>query len=646
NDSSYGTGEHEGSMPSLSTGRIQVLDSYGKDWASVDKIGLTATAASQAGWQVENPSPRKKTKKSGIQLVTNPLKERSPQRKRSSAPLSLGSDIGYYSSKLPLTLPDIVRQDLARGSGSGPKAPSWENRVVPVTTIQGHLVDDSDPYTNSIRPRRPPGLSSKSESTRTRAILPPPWGGDEADQALLTFDNFPTLASSSQSRPLHPRLPSNASQPDSASSATRAADEGDVVVECLQTLVDESARRKFTMNQKTQKKGKGKGKGSGNSNHLMSPNKVELPLPDPVPPPRQGKQEGTMQDPIVVPASPKRKASAPQEPETPKKSKAEAALNANTMELAETSEQARIPRSSAMRGEKHHGRPLAAELRDIVSIAQPSRTGLSLAVHFGVILFAYKDKLLRKTTFHLGAFHDEAVGEAKLFPRLTTSTTDAKYVLELTADTSLTRARSLYEFHLRDSAGVLRIVTRDARGVAQPGRSADEIVGTVDMHHPYRAWDARYMIKAAPRNPFAEEAVGQLIASMKTVDAAPAFYARIPAGAGFAVERVLAKREFHRTAARGGAEIVVTEARELRLESLREPLANLKASLGSREEMMAQQRLWWECRVVAARVEDAGVLEGLVEGMITGMDGVGFGNKGPWQPRVVEPVAEEVIPFW
>lgn len=139
------------------------------------------------------------------------------------------------------------------------------------------------------------------------------------------------------------------------------------------------------------------------------------------------------------------------------------------------------------------------------------------------------------------------------------------------------------------------------------------------------------------------EGVENFLLSMRTVNPSPSFTAIVPPSSSFTVEKVFAKREYSRSIA--GGSLVITEVQELGLSSLNAPEANLHASVDQRDDMIGQNRLWWEAKI---EVEDPVALLYAATDMVAKMDGVGFDNRGAWERREVDE-QESVVPetpFW
>ncbi|KAK0936929.1 hypothetical protein LTR29_011514 [Friedmanniomyces endolithicus] len=396
------------------------------------------------------------------------------------------------------------------------------------------------------------------------------------------------------------------------SSPVKLPDDDDAIVERQQSPRDERTQKKDTMGQRAPNRGKGKGS-------VKVKGKVQLPLPDPVPPPKKPK------------VSDKRKVSKPEASAATKKVKTS----------PKNDEQATpVPHDSLSPSDDpqfdHH-----QKLEDLGFASLNYHHDLSLEIRFGILLFAYMEKSIRKGSFNSSSFKPNAVQATMMCLRLTTSTADAKHMLELPDGDTPNHAHSYYEFKVRDDAGNRRSVLSSSDAKIRPSDDCD-IIGKAYMHCPYRIWDAQYVLRGPPSE-FAKEAVEQLLASITTSGTPPSLHAKVPHA--FAVEGVLVKREFHRVF-REGVRIVVTECQELYVQSLNEPSANLRAWCDGRDVMIAKQRLWWEAKIVAERVDNVGEMHELVNKMVLGMDDVGAGNKGPWEPSVLECVEEAVPQPW
>ncbi|KAK5690788.1 hypothetical protein LTR97_011949 [Elasticomyces elasticus] len=579
------------------------LDSYGRDWAAVDTIGLSARAESQAIWNLEHPSPRRTPRRSGmrsgIQLARRGQHTDSPE------------ESGQVSRPPPPVFqsPSVVHGNTVGSSiTQSTERPAWEDIIVRPAPPEGMLVDDTAFFAAGTATRLPPGLGpppSSRPAQRSTVVEGDLIGvGDPNETQWPKPSKPPARPPGFTGRVLIP-------EPASTEAVMRQLEDDDAIEERLQVPKAE-APKKFTMRQKAAKKGKGKGKGTINIKG------VQLPLPDPVPPPRKPKARD--EDDTKAPSS-----------RQPSTAKHDSPFGGPTAENAVDTPMADMSLDSPMASFETETRvPTQLEaLQGLIAEAALVQPDLHLEAHFASCLLSLDDKLLQRDTIFSAQSFSPATPATLPITRLTPSTSDVKYVLELVEDASPALAQAYYEFQLRDTAGRLRTVTCGSDAGLRPSEDR-EIVATAYVQHPFRIWDAIFVVTGPPEES-AKEAVAQLFQSMTTIDTSPSFYAKVP-NVAFAVEKVFAKREYYRIADRG-PRIVVTEVLDLHLESLNEPSANLKATCASRESMEANQRLWWEAKIVAKDVDDIEVLHEFVDAMLPQMDGVGYHNKRPWEPR-------------
>jgi hypothetical protein len=236
------------------------------------------------------------------------------------------------------------------------------------------------------------------------------------------------------------------------------------------------------------------------------------------------------------------------------------------------------------------------------------------------------------------------------FPRLTTSTSDALFLLDMIPGSSV-RATVEYEGLVKNAEGSIRIIK-----INQSDRSNVQVVcpdsspGTTYIHYPLRIWDAKVIVEALRFDTSMTEIATKFVSSMQTVDEAPSFVAMLPP-ASFGIDKVYAERVFSKAVA-DGIEMKVVEVQELQLLSIDSERYNVKATARSAADMMNGQRLWWECGLTAQIVDSdsAATLQAVIDKMVSQMDGVGYGNTGPWTKDQVEVNAQSVAspepPFW
>ncbi|KAK4545745.1 hypothetical protein LTR36_002699 [Oleoguttula mirabilis] len=591
--------------------------SYGKPFAAVDTIGLTADAASQARWEIEHPDPqRARTPKGKIQLAST--------RKQQHTPMSLSTGPESQRLQPPATSASLasVSQATIRSYADSSISPeSWANKIVENCTPDTKLVDDTAPSAATARPRWPPGLG------------PPPGFAQVAPGHQLNFGQ-PTAAAShastndaligavdesSTTRPASSKPPPGLSRklhPTKGYQTPAQHVDEDQIVERIQPQSDEPVVKRYTMRQKT---GPRKGKGATATKKSY---KVELPLPDPLPPPRVPKIRET--PPAATPGNTSTARTGVPAAAEP------GSISAVVSVPAAISPNPPLERSLVLQ-----------KLEAFLGTTADS----VFEIQFGLVLINTDDKALRKNT--LSSLNVEFVDvKATWDPRLTTQTKDAHYLCNLTDGTL--HCKTLYENHVRDAGGrVLQIpaeiIMCATTGIAEVVRS--QVVSEVArcyLHYPVIMWDAMVVQKSGEPLEM-PEGIDSFLASLRTIGHSPSFTAIVPPSSPFAVEKVLAKREYSRSMAGGGC-LVVTEVQELELSSLNAPQANMQASALPRDEMVAGHKLWWEARI---ELQDVTALSNAID-MVARMDGIGFENRGPWVRREADG-RENVVPenpFW
>ncbi|KAK1069401.1 hypothetical protein LTR74_004967 [Friedmanniomyces endolithicus] len=607
------TSDDTESMPRASQ-HLHRLQSYGKEWAAVDNIGLTARPDSQALWQVEHPSKRRTPRKRRIQLVTPSLQALAPDTTGDGASTYSGSanKLSEFISPFPdghgaIALRNI-RGDAAETGGSS-DTPLWEHIVVRAQPPLGTLVDDTAPVSDGEPVALPPGLGPPPGRRPIRDNVTEWLQRSVQTERHLNSIEDPPGAKQPRSLGFLPGMLVLRPAAREHSSPMEQPDDDDPIVERRQSPMDERTRKKDTMGQRAPNRGKGKGS-------VKVKGKIQLPLPDPVPPPKKPK------------VSEKSKVSKPEAGAAAKRLKAFPPCD---VQAAAEPHDSLSPSDDPQFDHRQ-------KLENLVFASLNYHPDVSMEIRFGMVLFAYMEKSIRKGSFNSSSFMPNAVQATMVCLRLTTSTADAKHILELPDGDSPNHAHSYYEFRVRDDAGNRRGILSSSDATVRPSDDSD-VIGKAYMHCPYRTWDAQYVLRG-PASDFAKEAVEQLLASITTGGTTPLLYAKIPHA--FTVEGVLVKREFHRVL-REGIRIVVTECQELYVQSLNTPSANLRAWCDDRDVMIGKQRLWWEAKIVAERVNDVGEIKELVDKMVLGMDDVGAGNKGPWMPSLMERM-EEMAP--
>lgn len=607
--------------------------SYGKQFAAVDTIGLTANAASQARWEIEHPSPRENASRGKIRLASagRPLPLSPLPSTSDSAPMTMSTGRELQCLQPLPTSPSLASSSQATIRsyvGSQAEGAPWVNKIIQKRAPTGKLIDDT--ASGSPGPLKwPPGLGPPPAMVRhptyhDQSYLQPPPSASQANGSLVqTLIDIDENVSSTNTKPMRPPPGLNQTlQPKKIAPSydrpVAQGDDDDTIVERVQLVTDEPVTKRYTMRQKAPKKSKYK--------VPTAKPKVKLPLPDPVPPREAPKSWEAADKPSAGPDSTSKGALKA------RFATVESSLPANNAEMGE-------PQSLT----ESVSPATVDKLGSLAAMTKASR----IDVHIGMVLINSEDKALRKATHsaYAAAFklNTESVGQSSstMFnPRLTTSISDAIYIMGLVEGPLV--GMSVYEFHLRTPDGVSRSVaiTSDATEILGRGNE----LGRAYMHFPTRVWDAIVMLKDDQRTE-PVDGFADFLSSLHSNDMPPSFTAKIPSNR-FAVEKVHATREYIRMPVGKDGRLVVTEVQELLLQSLNAPHANLEATCLSREEMIAQQRLWFEARL--ENIQDVAMLQTTVGDLVSQMDGVGFRNKGPWELREQEParVAKETAPFW
>ncbi|KAK5174096.1 uncharacterized protein LTR77_001176 [Saxophila tyrrhenica] len=378
-------------------------------------------------------------------------------------------------------------------------------------------------------------------------------------------------------------------------------DDDDQVVERLQPALAPAR----TFNTMRQQKGKKKGATTGNNTAMAKASSsppVELPKPEPPPAPKSRKS----------------------------KDKHKENTTNTTAETADASNGG-----------------LEDELSALVQQLSTS-SDLSLAridVRFGMVLIRH----VNDRAFFTGAMETAEV-EKKLheagdavrtdfLARLTTSTTDARYLLDSFSGGEVA-ANVVYEVHLKNSEGRIRVLRVDQAAQQDFHVLATETaLGTAYLHYPIHVWDAEVTVDMPTVEESLTEPCRTIVSSMRTLGQAPSFTAMIPLESG-SVEKVMAKRVFTKTGG-DGVVLKVTEVQDLIWAPTLSPDYNLQATAGTSEEMIEGQRLWWEAGLVLDDVgpQATAKLHGVIDEVVSKIDGVGYSNVGPWQ-RGPEPEPE------
>lgn len=581
-------------LPTMSVKEINTLPSFGKQFAAVDTIGLTADAASQARWDLDHPKPKKKALRSKIQCaVPQSLTPDSSLPTTDSTSISLSRITELNDPRFEQRAPLTVTAPEAAIEGSEP----WVNHIIPVHTSSETLIDDTVSVGSTRSTTHQPGLDGIC--TPRRVSLQGEVTSLAGPCNLIEFDAddetpMPNKPKKVKEPTMQPPQPIRAA--DIGRILKQSAKNGEIIVEKVQEIPDERLTKRSTMRQTAQnkiEKNHAKTKGSGN---------VQLELPDPVPPPKKVVRDGTTQPSWA------------------------AAQDRNTGATNKQIEPTNAEKWSAY----------VADIREHYPEAH-------VEVQFGLILSHVQHRkgiiTLKQLMGKLNAVTD---GQSRFNTRLTTSIGDVFFMLNFIKDGEQ-EVSTVYEFSIQDVYGFsFRVTTSsDVKKIIEV-TSDETVVGTAHIHCPLRVWDARATFTTAGHF----EGFADFLSTLHTVGEPPAFKAKVPTSL-FTVDKIYARRQYARPNCGTAGRLVVTEVQELALERLNEVYANLMASISLRDVMIKEQRLWWEAKIVCDDIEQATGIYALAESFVTRIDGVGSGNRGPWTRREPsEPEPEPLIPFW
>ncbi|KAM3419121.1 hypothetical protein BST61_g5069 [Cercospora zeina] len=609
-----------------------------KGHAKVDKAGLTSTPASAARWQNENNIPlnRRSNRVKEGRLVPR----RKPQTDSpSAAATNLDSrDVDSHRSAHSrgdqdpdAELSNSVAMEQARRQVNGMEA-SWSTVVNHTRQKTGQLIDVGSVQQEPESLKVPPGLHDRPDNHET---LPREMFSETDTSGTLI--ELATVATNERAEhssiTATPQSPSRASillaqeassvnkaQVEKAESDSAQADEP--IVERIQKLPKDYAKRYNTMRQKAGNNTKGK---KGKKNAASQKFKVQLELPDPVPAPEK-KQQPVSEG-----------ATAAQE-------------NKAGIKHAQPSK-ARLKPSTRITKENHaFGKLLQTErqrqeTQDEEHDPSPQPITPKLVARLGLLLLRLDEKnrdfdrsatdpILMQTNLR------QASPRTHFLPRLTTCLDDAARLMDIVlaiGTTAVTQTScSSLELIIREAATgqLLKLAFPSREGndekIAYTLKTSEHVcLGEACCHLVSHVWDAQVsLVQPAPDFDFPSvSALNDFIASMATDEAAPSFRAQT-CNTIFTVEKALAKRviEVHKA----GVSFKLCEVQDLVTEYLDLGSYNFRALARTQQEMIEEQRYWFEAQWETADLSRADDLQAYVNETIQQMDDIGLKNQGPY----------------
>jgi len=592
-------------------------------YAKLDKIGLTSSAANQATYEHQNPSPRKaKLARSRIAYRSSTSR---PLQGSSSSPASSSASLSGRIAPDPASLSWNPTPSTACSVDAAQTTEDWEKNVVRQGAAPVKLIDDQAAAT-TLPMCPPPGFPTGSNVAKQLSLQTQEAHRNAAARTGVLIDFGNNNDTQPGSGPT-----SNAQSPQLGNDQNVQPSRGSVqsmngrIDERLKPTEDWPKLRPPTMQQRAGKKGK---RNAPSSNKAGKRPEATLPMPDPVPPRVAWKEQDLI-----------------------KTSTSRSALGAGSSNLTADIVQPTCHPDSTSTGYDEISPPLVPVLglSKLVQAVSSSRniTGAKLEVQFGLLLTSHA------TTKH---FFDGVRSVAKVekmlteaasdirtdfLPRMTTSDADALFIFSLLGYGEV-RSKVEYEVHLKTLNGEPRTICFDQQSPADFLVLDNNLtLGTMSMHYPMRIWDARATIIKPEVDIDSRETVRSFVESIRTTSPAPSFQAKVPSQA-FSVEGVHVKRVFSKEL--DGIDCRVTEVQDLYLESVDSFELNFAACAYPKAMMAESQRLWWEFSLHAVEVDmmSASRLKGLVDELMTQIDGVGFNNEGPFVWQEVEEADAEI----
>lgn len=565
------------------------LADYGGRFAKVDDIGLTASAANTAQWEIDNYVRRSPKKKSRPVVARSTAASTTGETANGNTERSMSGERSSSTFRPPSTVPvrsfTPMRPD--------PREADWVNKPAVGNPQRGpKLVDDT--------------------ATTTSGTVPVPPG--------FTFSQNP---------------PTRQAQHQQLNVESNDLDEE--IIEQVKPLPPNYAVKRNTMRQQAGKKGKGKKAAA-----KASAPKVHLPLPDPVPPPKR-KEKETHEPPAPPPPASFVDDEESSDDDTPPRRTTTVSTSIDSGTHAFGQFLVSLQRGKNEEEEEDGMSSDSGRQVKLVSSIGILLTRPGKDFYKGTITPVASQKQLNASNGTL---------RTNLLQRLTTSTDDATCLLSIGgAGMGPVSVETVYEIGIHDASGTplaVRVPTKHK--VDYTVKTGDRVSAKAYAHYPTHVWDAMFtLVKPGTDNTSpSDEAIREFVESMQTLqDQAPSFKAMERVGL-ITVQAVQAKRIFTREG-KGGT-LKITQVQQMATEAMNDGRHNFKAVAEPHLQMVNNHRLWWEARWETEDLEKAGLLEEKVDETVRAMDAVGLGNKGPYEyqePELEdEQEAAQEVPFW
>ncbi|GIZ40132.1 hypothetical protein CKM354_000348400 [Cercospora kikuchii] len=639
---------HEGRSTAPSTRAVKLRTSQEaqnseQEWATdkthakVDPIGLLSNPANTARWRNENyvaldrksKAKESRLKPRGKQRVdSSSIAETRPHLRDTDPSHSVDprGDTGTGSDLTSSAAKGQVNRD-AEGA-----AVPWSMSVAHTWQKTGRLIDPGTPEPGLQSVKVPPGLKGGPEThqeqhkeastgVNTTGILVEL--GEVADQDRAKqnpVQTAPQLLSGSR-----PPLQQGPGDLDASQVGSARADQGeDTIVESIQRLPKNYAKRHNTMRQKAGKNVKGK---KGKKLAADQKCKAQLELPDPVPAPKRKQHL-----PGVAKAAVRETVIGTNNAQTP---------SDNTTQPARLKPSTRITKDNHAFGKLLQSEKQKQEAHDDDNDASPHPP--KLIARLGLLLLRLDERnqeIDRSATDPISMQTNlrEINPRTHFLPRLTTCSVDAARLIDsvlVVGDAAVSRSSSSrLELIIRETATgqLLKLTLSAGEQSAEPTQysiKANEHIrlGEASCHLVAHVWDTQVsLVQPAPDYAFpSPDAINDFIASMATDETPPSFRAQTSNGV-FTLEKVLAKRIIE--IKKPGMSFQLCEVQDLVTEYQDLGSYNFRALARSREEMIEEQRYWFEAQWETTDLSRADDLQLHVNETIQQMDNIGLQNQG------------------
>ena len=659
--------------------------SFGKEFAAVDRVGLTANAASTARWESGNHHMRKPKHKSKLVVPRSSLGTQANRSDQSFSALSSSTSNEFGKSRgtsvSAVSSPNVPLSIVpSRNRNPEPSSDQpWLNLVGERWNSHNELSDKYFPPlpAPTTQTSNPKALSTLTNRLRAAA-------GSEQHTSLTSTDPVFSQTLIDVSVPDQTRSSqAENSQPSSFMSliADLELSSDDQVIERVRAVPEDFARKWDTMRQKAPKKSK---ESNSLSKATKNPSSLKgsLPLPEPVPPPKPKKapevpsKSRTSSSKVDLRSSypaplPKPKTVLEAQVQLPAVYEAEAISHSESS--SEDEDDNSVPSESSILMIDHTFGQLLHRERNILENGKFNDNEDSeyagrpsiLKAQIGVVLVQLpSDSDLRHGPFLPRELQSKlnvpsAILQNFFFQRLTTSSSDAFHLVSLGGiPIEAMATESIYEIIVRDVGGTLFTISiPNSNKIGYKIALKDKIKAEAYAHYAIHVWDARFLL--VERDPNQSESSHQLlnedarncldefISSIDTDGAPPSFQAKL-ATEHFTTLKARTKRNFSHII--DDITFCVSEVQDLFLEPIIDhPQFNLHAEALPRDEMIGHHRLWWEVSLETRVLSRAVELESRVDEMIRSMDGIGYHNLGPWERNTGHMDEKKVVveePFW